>query len=126
MTTKVNYTPEATAAIVTTYELNPTMDTVRELAEIYEKTTKSIIGKLSREGVYQKTSYTTKAGSKPITKMEIVTEIADKLDLDPETVAGLEKSPKAALVLVRDAIAVVREAAMEVVEFDEVLPEFND
>jgi len=116
----VNYTPEVTAAIVKTYEETPTMDTVRALAETYEKTTKSIIGKLSREGVYQKSSYTTKTGTKPITKIEIVTEIADKLDLDPETVAGLEKSPKAALVLVRDAVAVIRETAMEVVEFDEI------
>jgi transcription initiation factor TFIIIB Brf1 subunit/transcription initiation factor TFIIB len=99
---------------VAAYAANPNMQTVRDLAEIYEKTAKSIIGKLSREGVYQKSSYTTKTGTKPITKIEIVTEIADKLDLDPETVAGLEKSPKAALVLVRDAIAVVREAAMEV------------
>lgn len=122
----VNYTPEVTATIVETYQANPNMDTVRELAETFEKTTKSIIGKLSREGVYQKSSYTTKTGAKPITKIEIVTEIADKLDLDPETVAGLEKSPKAALVLVRDAVAVIREKAMEVVEFDEVLPEFND
>jgi len=32
----------------------------------------------------------------------------------------LEKSPKAALVLVRDAVAVIREKAMEVVEFDEI------
>jgi len=116
----VNYTPEVTAAIVKTYEETPTMDTVRALAETYEKTTKSIIGKLSREGVYQKSSYTTKTGTKPITKIEIVTEIADKLDLDPETVAGLEKSPKAALVLVRDAVVVIRETAMEVVEFDEI------
>ena len=116
----VNYTPEVTSAIVESYTNNPTMDTVRALAETYEKTTKSIIGKLSREGVYQKSSYTTKTGAKPITKGEIVAEIADKLELDPETVAGLEKSPKAALVLVRDAISVVREAGMEVVEFDEI------
>ena len=126
MSKNVNYSEEVTATIVAAYAANPNMQTVRDLAEIYEKTAKSIIGKLSREGVYQKSSYTTKTGTKPITKIEIVTEIADKLDLDPETVAGLEKSPKAALVLVRDAIAVVREAAMEVVEFDEVLPEFND
>ena len=103
----VNYTPEVTSAIVESYTKEPTIDTVRTLAESYEKTTKSIIGKLSREGVYQKSSYTTKTGAKPITKGEIVAEIADKLELDPETVAGLEKSPKAALVLVRDAIAEV-------------------
>ena len=119
----VNYTPEVTQAIVTTYTDAPNMDTVRTLAENHGKTVKSIIGKLSREGVYQKATYTTKTGAKPITKAEIVAQIVDKLDLDVEAVAGLDKAPKSALVVVRDAIAVVREKAMEVVEFDEVLPE---
>tara|TARA_X000001388_G_scaffold16812_2_gene10371 strand:+ start:526 stop:903 length:378 start_codon:yes stop_codon:yes gene_type:complete len=122
----VNYTPEVTQAIVTAYTNDPSMGTVRALAESYAKTTKSIIGKLSREGVYQKASYTTKTGAKPITKAEIVAQITDQLNLDETAVAGLEKAPKAALVAVRDAVSVVREAAMEVVEFDEVLPEFND
>jgi len=116
----VNYTPEVTQAIVDSYTNNPTMDTVRALAEVHGKPVKSIIGKLSREGVYQKSSYTTKTGNKPVTKIEIVTEIADKLNLDTETVAGLDKSPKAALVAVLDAVSAVREAAMEVVEFDEI------
>ena len=119
----VNYTPEVTQAIVTTYTDAPNMETVRELADVHGKTVKSIIGKLSREGVYQKATYTTKTGAKPITKAEIVAQIVDKLDLDVDAVAGLEKAPKSALVTIRDAIAVVREKAMEVVEFDEVLPE---
>ena len=122
----VNYTPEVTQVIVDSYETDPSMDTVRKLAEIHGKTVKSIIGKLSREGVYQKASYVTKTGAKPITKAEIVAQITDQLNLDEQTVAGLDKAPKAALVAVRDAVSVVREKAMEVVEFDEVLPEFND
>jgi len=122
----VNYTPEVTQVIVDSYETDPSMDTVRKLAEIHGKTVKSIIGKLSREGVYQKASYVTKTGAKPITKAEIVAQITDKLDLDEQAVAGLDKAPKAALVAVRDAVSVIREKAMEVVEFDEVLPEFND
>ena len=122
----VNYAPEVTQAIVTAYTNAPDMSTVRALAESYGKTTKSIIGKLSREGVYQKTTYTTKTGAKPITKAEIVAQITDQLDLDSQSVAGLEKAPKAALVAVRDAVSVIREKAMELVEFDEVLPEFLD
>ena len=106
----VNYTPEITSWIVEAYNINPSMDTVRALAEEHGKTTKSIIGKLSREGVYQKASYTTKTGAKPITKAEIVAQIVDKLqpysehDNLEQTVAGLEKAPKAALVAVRDAV----------------------
>ena len=119
----INYTPELTKTIVESYETSPCIETVRNLAEIHGKTVKSIIGKLSREGVYKKATYTTKTGAKPITKTEIVAQIVDKLDLDVDAVAGLEKAPKSALVTIRDAIAVVREKAMEVVEFDEVLPE---
>ena len=116
----VNYTPEVTQVIVDSYETDPSMDTVRKLAEIHGKTTKSIIGKLSREGVYQKASYVTKTGAKPITKAEIVAQITDQLNLDETAVAGLEKAPKAALVAVLEAVSAVREQAMEVVEFDEI------
>ena len=42
----VNYTPEVTQVIVDSYETDPSMDTVRKLAEIHGKTVKSIIGKL--------------------------------------------------------------------------------
>ena len=36
-------------------------------------------------------------GEMPVTKVEIVHEIAECLNLSPETLAGLEKAPKAAL-----------------------------
>ena len=101
----VNYSEEVTATIVAAYAANPTMQTVRDLAEIYEKTTKSIIGKLSREGVYQKSSYTTKTGNKPVTKIELVTQLADYLAIDVDSIAGLEKSPKAALQKILDELA---------------------
>ena len=100
----VNYSEEVTATIVAAYAANPTMQTVRDLAEIYEKTTKSIIGKLSREGVYQKSSYTTKTGNKPVTKIELVTQLADYLGIDVDSIAGLEKSPKAALQKILDEL----------------------
>ena len=56
------------------------------------KSVKSIIGKLSREGVYLKTVYKTKTGEDPITKKEIVADIASILDISPDWIAGLEKS----------------------------------
>ena len=102
----VNYSEEVTATIVAAYAANPTMQTVRDLAEIYEKTTKSIIGKLSREGVYQKSSYTTKTGNKPVTKVELVTQLADYLQVELDSIAGLEKSPKAALQKVLDVLTI--------------------
>jgi len=102
----VNYSEEVTATIVAAYAANPNMETVKDLAETFDKTTKSIIGKLSREGVYQKESYTTKTGAKPVTKVELVTQLADYLQIELDSIAGLEKSPKAALQKVLDVLTI--------------------
>ena len=77
---------------------------IEVLAETLNKSIKSIIGKLSREGVYKKTVYKTKTGEDPITKKELVQEVAELLDISYESVAGLEKSPKADLRKLRDTI----------------------
>tara|TARA_R100000353_G_scaffold75275_1_gene57300 strand:- start:933 stop:1259 length:327 start_codon:yes stop_codon:yes gene_type:complete len=100
----VNYTPEQVDLMKEQYTKNPSRETVENLAETLDKSIKSIIGKLSREGVYRKTVYKTKTGEDPETKKEIVESIADTLDIDYEPVAGLEKSPKAALKVLRSGI----------------------
>tara|TARA_A100001388_G_C28538853_1_gene389213 strand:+ start:120 stop:446 length:327 start_codon:yes stop_codon:yes gene_type:complete len=100
----VNYTPEQVDLMKEEYTKNPSRETVENLAETLDKSIKSIIGKLSREGVYRKTVYKTKTGEDPETKKEIVESIADTLDIDYEPVAGLEKSPKAALKILRSGI----------------------
>ena len=100
----VNYTEEQVAYMTKLYEENPTRETVENLAEDLEKRIKSIIGKLSREGVYKKTVYKTKTGEDPETKKEIVQELAERLEVSYEAIAGLEKSPKAALKILRSAI----------------------
>jgi hypothetical protein len=79
------------------YKNNPTRETVENLAEELDKSIKSIIGKLSREGVYQKTVYKTKTGEDPITKKELVQELSDIVGIVYEKLAGLEKAPKADL-----------------------------
>lgn len=93
----MSYTKEMTAAIVAAYEQEPTRETVAGLAQTYDKSIKSIIGKLSREGVYRRESYKTKTGEQPITKLELVAEIATLLGLPDHALQGLEKSPKPAL-----------------------------
>jgi Zn-dependent M32 family carboxypeptidase len=100
----VNYTEEQVDLMKEQYTKNPSRETVENLAETLDKSIKSIIGKLSREGVYKKTVYKTKTGEDPETKKEIVQDLAEKLDLEYETIAGLEKSPKAALKILRSAI----------------------
>jgi hypothetical protein len=76
------------------YQSNPTRETVENLAEELDKSVKSIIGKLSREGVYQKTVYKTKTGEDPITKKELVEELSELVGLEYSMISGLEKSPK--------------------------------
>ena len=51
-----NYTDEQVEYMVKKYTAQPNRDTVDELALKLNKSIKSIIGKLSREGVYQKLS----------------------------------------------------------------------
>ncbi len=101
----MNYTKEQTQYLIEQYESCPTKETVERLANKTGKSSKSIIGKLSREGVYQRTVYTTKSGCAPITKIELVSLIASNLDLDDKRflLEGLEKSPKQVLILLEAA-----------------------
>lgn len=93
----VNYTEEQVNYMKDLYSANPTRETVENLSKELGKSVKSIIGKLSREGVYLKTVYKTKTGEDPITKKELVERVADILDMKADWIMGLEKSPKADL-----------------------------
>jgi hypothetical protein len=93
----MNYTDEQTTYIVAWYQQSPTMVTVQNLADELNKSPKSIIGKLSREGVYERAIYKNKSGEPPVTKTEICYSIAENLGLEVENLAGLEKAPKATL-----------------------------
>lgn len=93
----MNYSKEQTEKMIAEYLKKPNMETVEKLAIELGKSKKSIIGKLSREGVYRRSSYKTKTGENPITKLELVAEIAEKICIDPEELSGLEKTPKAVL-----------------------------
>jgi len=104
-----NYTDEQTNMLVGAYLDSPTPETVEELAEKLGKSKKSIIGKLSREGVYRREAYVSKTGEKPITKAEIVENIADHLGLESRHLAGLEKSPKESLKNLEKAVAGLEE-----------------
>ena len=69
----MNYNEEQTRYIVAWYEQSPTTTTVENLAEELGKSTKSIIGKLSREGVYQRATYKTRLGSYLLQKWNSLT-----------------------------------------------------
>ena len=100
----MNYSQEEAQALIQEYVRNPSKETVSALAEKYRKSTKSVIGKLSREGVYRREVYRSKTGDVPITKVEIVNSIADMLLCEPESLTGLDKAPKASLKALEDAL----------------------
>jgi electron transfer flavoprotein alpha subunit len=105
-TTKTaNYTPEQAAAIVAAYVANPSPDTVATLAEQFGKTVKSVVAKLSREGVYKKKEYTTKTGDKVVKKDAHADAIGAILKMSEGEIDSLTKANKTALVKIFDALA---------------------
>jgi len=94
----VNYTPEQTVEMLAAYTAAPTAETVTALAEKLGKTTRSIIAKLSREGVYKKKEYTTKKGEKPVKKDNLANQLGAICGLSEAEVDSLEKANKTALV----------------------------
>jgi|TARA_R100000750_G_C2343543_1_gene95243 hypothetical protein len=89
-----NYSSEQVSFMIEKYQAKPDRETVDKLAEELNKSIKSIIGKLSREGVYRKAVYKTKTGELPVTKAELIIKIADTLNANSEKLKGLEKAPK--------------------------------
>ena len=104
MTQKTSYTTEEWEDIRTTYLANPTRETVDALAAKYDRTVRSVVGKLSKEGVYKKAVYRTKLNEIPCTKEELVEMIAKALSTPSELLEGLEKAPKNALRLILGAL----------------------
>ena len=90
----MNYSEEQTKYMTDLYLSTPSRNTVEVLAEEMGKSIKSIIGKLSREGVYRREIYKTKSGETPVTKVEIVSNIAESLGLEVDNLLGLDKAPK--------------------------------
>jgi hypothetical protein len=99
----INYTPEQVDWMSNLYNQTPSRQTVEDIANILEKSTKSVIGKLAREGIYQKAEYISKTGEKPITKIQLVSNLAVSLDLKVEALEGLDKAPKGVLKLLCEA-----------------------
>ena len=104
-TTKLAYTAEQTVEIVAAYNAAPTDATVAAFAEKFGKTTKSIIAKLSREGVYKKKAYVSKAGEKPVKKDSVADAIGAILKLSEADTDSLAKANKKALQAVFLALA---------------------
>ena len=97
-----NYTDEMVSEMTTQYTANPTRETVDALAEQFGKTTRSIIAKLSREGVYVAQPRTTKSGEPVISKSELVSTLEAHFGIEMPT---LVKAGKQDLQRLVDAIS---------------------
>jgi len=101
----VNYTEDQTVMMVSEYTANPSRATVEALAATFGKSVRSIVAKLSREGVYQKAERTTKTGE-PIQKKDATADaIGAILTLTEAETESLTKANKTALVKIFAALA---------------------
>lgn len=96
MTAKnVNYTADQVSQMVADYQAG---QSVESIAEAMGKSVRSIVAKLSREGVYQAKSYVSKTGEKPVKKDLVADQIANILQLTEAEADSLTKANKTALL----------------------------
>jgi hypothetical protein len=98
----INYTPEQTAMLVADYAAGIS---VEQLAMQLGKSVRSIVAKLSREGVYQKKEYKTKTGEAVVKKDSVADAIGAILRLPENDIESLTKANKSALKAIFDALA---------------------
>lgn len=97
-----NYTDEMVASMTEQYVANPTRDTVDALAQEFGKSVRSIIAKLSREGVYVAQPKVTKTGEPVVRKAELVEILEAHFEV---AIPTLVKASKADLQKLVDAIS---------------------
>ena len=97
-----NYTDEMVAQMTEAYTANPNRETVDMLAKKLGKSVRSIIAKLSREGVYKAQPRVTKRGEPVVLKMELVAQIQEHFG---EEFPSLVKASKADLQKLVDIIS---------------------
>ena len=112
-----NYTEADTKWMIEEYNKSPTLECVAKIAAKLRKRRKSVISKLSREGVYQKKVYLTKAGTLPIPKAELVKEIEETLG---KTFFQLDKAPKNTLNELKESVVQLQ------CDFESLLNEFDN
>ena len=120
------YTPQQTLELLKMYENDPSEATIRKASVKFNKTERSIVAKLSKEGVYIKKVKRDKTGQPIEKKDEIVQKIESILNLQTGDLEGLEKSPKLILKKLRTAILDQIEQANEKPEWLEFINRKNE
>jgi len=98
----VNYTQEQTQSLIADYQAGVAIE---QLAMQFGKSVRSIVAKLSREGVYQKKQYKTKTGEPVVKKDAHADAIGAILRLPENDIESLTKCNKSALKAIFDALA---------------------
>lgn len=98
----MNYTEAQTLQVVEAYQAGTA---VEQIAEMMQKSTRSIVAKLSREGVYKKKEYVSKTGEKPVKKDQTADAIGAILKLTEADTESLTKANKSALKAIFEALA---------------------
>jgi len=98
----VNYTPEQVTKMVSDYKDGIAVESI---AESLGKTVRSVVAKLSREGVYQAKTYTTKTGESVVKKDMVADSIGLILRLTEAETESLTKANKTALSKIFAALA---------------------
>ena len=102
----VNYTLEQTEELKKAYLADRSQATIEMLAVKFGKTVRSVIAKLSKEGVYQ--AKAKEAGKREMLKAEMVSEIAALLGKNEEVLESLEKATGPALKAVLEQLRVCK------------------
>ena len=98
-TAQINYTDAQTTELVQLYQAG---EAVEALAERFQKSVRSIVAKLSREGVYQ--AKTKAKGTGRVTKAALIQYLEEMLQLDPQSLQSLEKAQTGALQALATAL----------------------
>ena len=97
--TQPNYTAEMTKDVVEAYQAG---ETVEAIAARLGKSTRSVVAKLSREGVYKAKAKA--KGAQAPKKAELIAEIAFAIGTNEELLESLEKATRDALELIAKAV----------------------
>jgi uncharacterized protein (DUF2164 family) len=96
-----NYSAEQTELMIENYTHG---FTVEAIATEMGKSVRSVIAKLSKEGVYVAKSKVAKANSPTLRKAQLIELIAAKVGATQESLESLEKATKEALEILAKAI----------------------
>lgn len=107
-TAKTAYTAEQTAELLSVYDPAAEKDVrdavVQDMAEKFGKSVKSVIAKLSREGVYKKAERVRKDGTAVVKKEDLATKIGELVGLSEGEADSLAKATRSGLVKILDAL----------------------